>query len=370
MSDNETHSRLSPSAASRWVNCPGSITMCEQFPEPQVRNEAADEGTASHWIGSEVLLGVVTPVVGSKAPNGIVIDMEMIEGAEVYTAAVRHVAGSAQLHVEEKLCAEYIHPICFGTPDCWFLSGRELHVWDYKYGYNIVDPFENWQLICYTAGIVQKLGSDSDLTVIMHIVQPRPFHNMGPHRTWRVSAADLRTYYIRLAGAANEAFGPAPKCASGDHCKYCRARHACVTLQNNCMAGIDYVGQSVPQLLSPEAMSIEKRVISRIKNLLTYRETGLDAQIEAVIKAGGMVPGWALQQGQGRMAWTATSADVFALGDLMGIDLRAEPEPITPAKASKLGLSKEIMASYAAAGNSGVKLVPTANSLASRVFRS
>lgn len=366
----ESHSRLSPSSAGRWVNCPGSITMCELFPEPPGRNEAADEGTASHWIGSEALMGHDCTPVGVKAPNGIVIDLEMIEGAEVYTMAVQQAARGAVLHVEERLTAEYIHPLCFGTPDCWFIIGKELHIWDYKYGFQIVDPFENWQLICYTAGVVQKIGNDSDLDVVMHIVQPRPFHVMGPHRTWRVRAADLRIYYTRLAASANKAFGPDPQCHTGDHCKYCRARHACPALQQACMSGIDYVGRSVPQMLSPEAMSIEKSVISRIRNLLTYREAGLDTQIEAVIKAGGLVPGWALQQGQGRAAWTRSAEEVFALGNMMGIDLRAEPEAITPAAAKKRGLSVEVLSAYSAAGNSGTKLVPTTATVASRVFRS
>jgi hypothetical protein len=343
--------------------------MAEQFPEPAGRNEAADEGTASHWVGSEGL-EYHDIMIGATAPNGVVISEEMIEGARVYIDAVQTVCRNQPIYVEQRLVAEYVHPLCYGTPDCWFVIGNELHVWDYKYGYSIVEPFENWQLICYTAGIVQQLKDDQNLDVILHIVQPRPFHAVGPHRTWRVKAADLRIYYNRLAVSANKALAVEPQCQSGEHCKYCNARHACMTLQQACMSGIDYAGRSVPQLLSAEAMSIEKRVIGRIRNLLTYRETGLDAQIEAVIKAGGLVPGWALQQGQGRTAWTHPAAEVFTLGDLMGIDLRADPEAITPTAARKKGLTAELLAVYSAAGSSGVKLVPTTATVASRVFRS
>lgn len=136
------------------------------------------------------------------------------------------------------------------------------------------------------------------------------------------------------------------------------------------MSGIDYIGMSLPQVLSVEALSIELRVVQRIKNLLTYRETGLIAQAESIIKSGNLVPGWTLQQGQGRATWTRPAAEIFTLGDMMGIDLRAEPTPITPAAARKRGLDPSILAAYSAAGDSGAKLVPTTDSLASRVFSS
>jgi len=348
--------------------------MCEQFPEPPGRNEAADEGTASHWIASETLEGRPAPTAGAIAPNGITIDLEMIEGAYVYVDAVRHAAGGVQLQVESRLTIGYIHPECFGTTDCWFVKGNELHVWDYKYGFSIVDPLENWQMICYTAGIIQQLVlsgmDDQQLDVVMHIVQPRPFHLLGPHRTWRVKAADLRNRFGQLADAANKALAPNPQTASGKHCIYCSARHACPTLQKSCMAGIDYVGVALPEMLSAEALAIELRVIQRIKNLLTYRETGLTAQAEALIKSGGLVPGWTLQPGQGRANWTCTAAEIFALGDLMGMDLRAEPSAITPAQAKKKGLSAELLATYSKAGDTAMKLVQTTDSLASRVFTS
>lgn len=368
------HSRLSPSGASRWIHCPGAVTMGEQFPEPAGRNEAADEGTASHWVASEVLCGVVSPEPGVTAPNGIVLTDEMIEGAMAYVDAVRHAAAGATLQVEDRLAAAYIHPECFGTTDCWFdLPGkREIHVWDYKYGFGIVDPFENWQLICYSAGVIQKLSASitADTDVVMHIVQPRPFHAMGPHRTWRVKAGQLNDYFIRLSTAANQALSAQPPTQSGNHCKYCNARHACPAAQRAALHAIDYAGQAMPELLSPEALAMELRTMQRAATAIQYRLTGLQSQAEACIKAGGLVPGWALQQGQGRAAWTKPAEELFALGDMMGIDLRAEPAAITPAAARKKGLSADLLAAYSAAGDSGVKLVEVKDSLASRVFRS
>ena len=369
-----SHSRLSPSKAGRWVHCPGAVIMGEQFPEPKGRNEAADEGTASHWVASETLEDRGTPQPGPVAPNNVTISMEMIEGAMVYVEAVRQAAAGAQLNVEARIQAAYIHPDCWGTTDLWFLKGRELHVWDYKYGFSIVDPFECWQLICYAAGIIQHIGlnghDDQNTDVVFHIVQPRPFHVLGSHRTWRVKACDLRGHFNRLADAANKALDPDPATLSGDHCKYCSARHACQAAQRAALFAIDYSGQAVAELLSPEALAIELRTMQRAAEAIKFRLTGLQAQAEGCIKAGGIVPGWALQQGQGRLAWTKPVEEVFAFGDLMGVNLRAAPAAVTPAEAKKLKLPVDLIAAYAAAGDSGVKLVPTDCSLASRVFRS
>ena len=371
----EAHSRLSPSSAGRWLECPGSVTMCEQFPQPSGPNEAADEGTASHWVASEQLL--IRPIDGPgvTAPNGVRINEDMIEAAMVYVDEVLRVANGAELHIEDKLPAHYIHKECYGTIDTWFLSlnRKEIHIWDYKYGFGIVDPYENQQLICYAAAVIQKLSlngiQDQETDVVMHIVQPRPFHRDGPHRTWRVKGSDLRGYHNKLSHAANLALGPNPKTQSGERCKYCSARHACEAAQRASLHAIDYASEAVPAQLSLDALAIELRTMERAANAIQYRLTGLRAQAEQAIKSGQIVPGWSLEVGQGRAAWSRPVDEVFALGDLLGVDLRADPAPITPAQAKKKGVSADLVAAYSQAGNGAAKLVPFASTVASRVFR-
>ena len=63
MGDTEqrTHSLLSPSSAHRWLNCPPSARMCEQFPEET--SIYAEEGTTAHALGEIKLLnhyGMIT----------------------------------------------------------------------------------------------------------------------------------------------------------------------------------------------------------------------------------------------------------------------------------------------------------------------
>ena len=46
------HAKLSPSAASRWLNCPGSVALCATLPTPP-STYYADEGTAAHALAED-----------------------------------------------------------------------------------------------------------------------------------------------------------------------------------------------------------------------------------------------------------------------------------------------------------------------------
>ena len=373
------HSRLSPSAASRWVACPGSVTLSERYPEPPgSSSESAAEGTASHWVGEQLLLGKPAPAPGTPCPeNGVILTMEMIDGAYEYASTVRSAAEGVvptQLHVEDRLTINRVHAECFGTVDCWFYVPyrQELHIWDYKFGWQTVEPRENWQLICYAAGAMDAMGvdgqADQHLTVVLHIVQPRPHHQMGTHREWRVSGSDLRAHINTLRHAATLALGDTPAVCSGPHCKYCRARHACPALGQGAMIAVDYICQAQPDDLSPAAMALEYRVLSRVAELVKARLSGHEARMIGTIQAGGSVPGYSVESGWGRLAWTRPIEEVLALGDMMGVAMAAPATAITPVQAGKLGLSKELLAAYAGKEKTGLKLVAVQESKAALAF--
>jgi hypothetical protein len=374
------HAKCSPSSAGRWVMCPGSVMMGALYTEPS--SDASREGTASHYVASTILEGHPQPAVGSMDPHGTMITIEMVEAAGEYVAAVIQtgcahdpVTKPPELHIEKPVNAFSIHEhACWGTPDLWHtLNGNEIHVWDYKYGFGIVEAFENWQLITYASGILDHLKidgiADQLTTVVLHIVQPRAFHIMGTHRQWAVRASDLRGYINKLAHAAATAMLPDPPTLTGGHCKYCSARHACPALQQAAMICVDLAGLSQPQELTPEAMGLEYRTLAHAEALIKARRTGIENRMIGTLQAGGTIPGYGLERGKGRAAWVKPTKEIFALGDCMGIDLRDEPSAITPAAARKKGLDPTLIAAYSAAGDKGLQLVATDNTLAARVFK-
>lgn len=361
-----SHSRVSPSSAHRWVHCPGSVIMSEQFPDPS--GAAAAEGEACHWIASETLLGH-TP--GPTAPNGVIVTDEMRDAAAVYVKAVQSIAAPGlQLAVEHKLAIQRVHNGCFGTMDaCCWVDPHNLHIWDLKYGFGIVEPYENWQLMCYAAGLLPQGVNDQGVTVHFHIIQPRPFHFDGPVRTWSTPADGLlRGYINRLNHAAAIALQPNPPTTSGEHCKYCSARHACPAAQKAAMFAVDYSDTSRVELLSPEALSIELRTMQRAAEAIQFRLTGLEGQARALLSGGQAVPGYALQNGVGKKQWCVPVEEVIALSDLMCINLCKSVDTITPAQAEKAGLPADIIAKFSSRGVGEAKLVATNNTLASRVF--
>lgn len=351
------HAPLAPSSAARWVQCPGSRAMCEAYPQRE-DDPKAIEGTLAHMVAAAYLQDTF--------PMGDYSD-EMLDGAEMWVDAV---GKSPIMHIEEQVDCSVIHDECYGTPDYWCNDVGHIQVWDYKFGHRHVEVFENWQLLCYMAGILDSLGidgvADQHLRVTMGIVQPRSYHRDGPVRTWSCMASDLRGYFNRLKMAADAAMAPDAPCNTGPECLDCSARHACPTLQKASYAAMEFSGANIPFNLPPEAISLELFLVREAIATLKARESGLDAEVLGRIKQGTVVPGWMTEQGQGRKKWVRPVEEIVALGEMMGVNV-GKPAVLTPAQAIKAGLPAELIESYTEVPKGEIKLVQSNDKLR-RVF--
>ena len=371
------HSQLAPSSAYRWQPCPGSVPLEARYPEEEETEEAA-AGTASHHAGAEELLG--RPVaVGDLAPNGVVLTEEMIEGASMWTTDVFTVCIATgtpldHLQVEQRVQMPRIHADAFGTPDTWLYvpNAGTLYVWDYKFGHGVVEHVENWQLIAYVCGILDLLGidgrNDQELWVDMRVVQPRAYHRDGRVRSWRVRASDLRGYFNKLAAAAAEAMGAHPHTLSGPHCLHCKAAAHCPTLKRATWAAADFVGGSAPESLDADSAAYELGLLEHIAVLVKARLQGREADVTARLKRGEVVADWCLEPTYGRQTWKeGDEAQVIAVGDMCGVNLRKPEAAVTPLQAVKLAAKKGVDASviyeYSETPRTGVKLARDTNLL-------
>lgn len=366
----EGHAFLPPSSADVWRWCPMWPTMNARFPELEPTQESL-EGSAAHWALALKLTTGREVEVSQVAPNGVTITEEMTEAVEVFDAAVEPLRGQTW-HVEETVQGSPVHAsLNWGTPDLWTFQFPFLDVVDFKFGHEYVEIYENMQLVNYALLILELLGisgaTDQQITVRLHVVQPRSYTPEGTHRTWTVKASDLRAFRNILAGAADAALVPEPIAKPGPYCKHCPGRHACTMLQRVAQSAIVQSGHSLPVELPPEAVGLELRMLQSAAKMLAARITGLEEQATGLLKRGERVPGFAMESVASREVWGRPAAEVVALGTAMGVDLY-KPGTITPKQAVDKGMPAELVAAYVAPRSNALKLVPANDSKARRVF--
>lgn len=347
------HAFLPPSGADAWVHCALWPTMNARYPGGDT--EASEEGAAAHWVVSERTWGVLHKE-GDRAPNGFVVTKEMLTGADLWMEAIRPLLGQP-LHVEERLSPSRYSPDNWGTPDLWAWDAgqRVLDVIDYKFGHSYV-PAETWQLINYAGLILETLDSDLDVTVRLHIVQPRCY-DAQPHRTRTVRASHLRVEVNRLHNAAAEAKQPEPKARTGSHCKHCPGRHACSALQRDGFAAMDESFRTTPQDLPPAALSVEMQLIERALERLQARATGLREQCLSLARVG-QLPGWTIGRGRGTRKWAGDPEHIVTMGESLGLTLSKKVVAVTPGQAIEAGLPPEIVNAITIVTPGPEKLVP------------
>lgn len=369
------HSVLPPSSAFRRVACPGSRALEQQYPELEPSPHAL-EGDAAHWVAQQMLIRPCNKErikEGDLAPNGELITQEMIEGALIYESDIYTYGPDdlTDLHVEERIEMPSIHSQCWGTPDAWAFKTNTLWVWDYKFGRSYVDAFENWQLIAYVSGILDKLEinglADSLVQVQMRIVQPRCYHLTGFSREWTLQAAELRPYFNILSQAEHASMLPNAVTKVGQHCKHCNARRACTTLRDAAQDAVTLSINSTPLDLSPDELGVELRMLQQAAQLLDARITGLSEQAISLLKSGKQVSHFRLEQGQGREEWNKPYEEIVALGDIYKIKID-KPALITPNQAIKAGLPADLVKTYSQRKPGSLKLVECTEKELRKIF--
>lgn len=372
------HSRLAPSSAFRWVECPGSVQLSEQFPT-LIEDPSAAEGEAAHWVAWS-MLKTHTPDIGDPTPNGLTVTDEMIEGARLYYNHIFKLAnphgGMRHVTLEERVTMPSIHPEMFGTPDCVInLLDTEglLIIVDYKFGHGEVDPFENWQLLSYLRGVLDQFDFDgiaeSFIRVELHVVQPRCYTADGPIRTWSTNVADLRGYWNRLSASAHEALGDKPSFKPGPWCEHCPGRRACATLKRTCGLQLDRAPYSPPVSIGDADVGLELAYLQRAVDMITARITGLQQQAEFALRSGKAVPGVRMAPGRSALKWTVPDEEVIALGQMLEIELAKPTAPITPTQAKAKGVDSAVIDAYATRVSGAMRLELDSPSLAQKVFK-
>jgi hypothetical protein len=386
------HSILPPSSAGIWgkpEGCTGWVLMNQTYPETESSVEAM-EGDASHEIGSELIKDAQTnnvnrhtpgDWVGKTASNGVIFTENMFDCAKIYADNVIDVmrrtavfAGNS-FYVEQRVDIPAVHEINFGTPDSalYDKSRGDVYIWDYKFGFEVVEAFENWQMLDYLAGLLVEFDIDGHLdqhtTVYIRVIQPRAHHRDGIIREWKVNASDLRAYFNILKTNADISLGPDATFKTGSHCKNCPGRHACPAALKAGLGMYEAVSKPIPLELTPEALGVQLAIVKRARKQLEYLESGFEEQLKSIIRGGVLVKGWSTEPSFGHEKWNKPVNEIIAMGDMLTFDLRKPVEAITPKQAKKLGIDDAVITAYSITPSTGLKIVSDNGNKAKQVFK-
>jgi hypothetical protein len=315
---------------------------------PSDGGEAANAGLCGHSVGGDLLYkpgGTREKYVGRYTLHGVTVDDEIYDAAELYANEVKKVAGY-DARVEERVSAPTIHLELFGTCDAWYYdeATNTLYIWEFKFGFVSVDAFENWQMICYAAAILFNPNETASnaYNVVFVVVQPRDYSADGPVKVWRTTTEKMQPYFDRLRSSAADAFSTKPKIVSGDHCRYCKARHACEAARKSAFSAFEYSCEPIPVELTPEQLGRELEILERCKNAIEYRYEALKTQVETLIRKGRNVPQWQLRPKSHKQNWTVSAEDLEQIEKTYNTKL-TKTVAITPKQAIKAGIPQDVV---------------------------
>ena len=140
------HSVLPPSSASVWGAygaCTGWVEMSRKFPDET--GAAGEEGNRAHEVVAEFIKTMPHEPLNASSSN---YDNDMILGAKLIRDSVFAVCREHKAFTPEsefRVDCPSVHEDSFGTADVvLYIPNAGLYIWDYKFGYGIVEAFENF----------------------------------------------------------------------------------------------------------------------------------------------------------------------------------------------------------------------------------
>jgi len=373
------HADCAPSSAERIELCPGSMQMERRYPVDD--DEDTRNGEAVHWAGHYIVAemdGQITdllgpPTVGAVAPNGVVLNVEMLRTAHLWADTI---TDSGRVgHIEETITTPVLHPSNWGTPDHWdyFPEQLLLVVDDLKNGHRHVEVKRNRQLANYAALILNILGlfHRDDIRIRFRIVQPNSYHRDGDVREWWTTSGELREIWRIQAAAFAAACGPSPRVTPHiDACRDCKARFDCEGALTVTSIAVDISKQSEPLNMSPAALSREYKLLLEAEGFIKARRKGIEDRVMHVVRRVGTVPHFALERKSGRVVWLddAVANGIIDVCKAFGVDAGRTEVGLTPLQAIQAGVPAEIVKQFSRTNSGALELVEDDGSKAAAIF--
>lgn len=318
------HARISPSAASRWIHCPGSVKATEHLPD--TTSVYAQEGTLAHEICEMKLRHHFhLPMRGQSRPVGKktleaflersrkneLYAPEMDGHTDEYVELIVDIANGSDgvdaVLVEARVDLDPYVPDGFGSADCILLTGTMLHVFDFKYGKGVpVSAEGNPQLRLYGLGAYRMLSYFYDITdIVTHVVQPR----LGAYSYENIRRNDLLKWADYIQPQAIKAHLGVEEFAAGDWCRFCKIKATCRTRAEQAVGSVKAYEKKAANELTNEELG---RLLAEAEEFTKWVKDAKDYAFEKALD-GEKVEGWKLVAGRSSRSWIDQSEAFSAL---------------------------------------------------------
>lgn len=234
------HALLSASGASRWMKCPPSARLEQEFPEST--SSFANEGRQAHLLAEALLRLIIQDGTFADITNTNDVatahkltknsSAEMLRAVQdYYDVCVEKISAavvktpSARILIEQRLDFSEWVPEGFGTGDLVIIADGLIEVVDLKYGKGVpVSAVDNPQMKLYGLGAVDTYAHMYDFdSISMTIVQPR----LDSESTETIQVSKLLEWGEKIRPIARQAFEGVGEFGPGNHCRFCRAKVKC-----------------------------------------------------------------------------------------------------------------------------------------------
>ena len=306
------HALLSASSSHRWLACPPSARLCENYEDKG--SEYAQQGTDAHSLCEHKLklaLGMDT----TDPTEGLSFyDEEMEECACGYAEYVLSLVEEAKktckdpvVLIVQRLDLSRFVEEGFGTGDCVIIADGTLYIIDYKHGKGVeVSAEGNPQMMLYALGALEIFDGIYDIdSVRMTIYQPRKSNIsvcvMEKDELLEWAQNDL-IYKAKLAYEGGGDFH------CGEWCRFCKAKAECRERAEANLALARYDFEEPPLLTDEEIAGILDKVDALTAWATDVKEYALQQAV-----SGTAFPGWKLVEGRSNRKYTSEAAVAAAV---------------------------------------------------------
>lgn len=301
------HSLLSASSSHRWLNCPPSARLGENYTDKG--SDFAAEGTDAHSLCEFRL----KEALGLETKNPIEhltwYNEEMESCASDYVSYITELIADAKkvcpdpvVLIEQRLDYSRYVESGFGTGDCVIIADGMLHVVDYKHGRGVlVEADANPQMMLYALGALELFDGIYDIdTVSMTVYQPR--------------RSNISTYTIpkqELLNRANDVLVPVAQLAfkgegefhCGEWCQFCKAKADC---RERAEANLQMARHEfkLPPLLTDDEV---EAILGKVDELVSWANDIKTYALQAAV-SGKEWSGYKLVEGRSNRKYTDENA--------------------------------------------------------------